>query len=198
LGTQMIAKGLDFPHVQLAAVVQAETELFHPDFRATERGASLILQLAGRAGRRDEQGMVVVQCAVDQHPALRAVLSGDWTAFANSELAIRKSSNFPPYARLILIRAAGKDETSVARSMIRLKNLLSDSPSINIMGPAPAIISKLKNQYRYQLIARTSRQTDPSGNLLRSTVRTALVEYSRSRTEPSVALEIDVDPQSIA
>jgi primosomal protein N' (replication factor Y) len=197
LGTQMIAKGLDFPHVQLAAVVQAETELFHPDFRATERGAGLILQLAGRAGRRDLQGKVIVQCSIDQHPALRAAVSGDWVAFTTTELATRLISSFPPYARLILIRAAAKDESSVARSMIRIKNLLSVHDSLSIMGPAPAVISKLKNKYRYQLIARTTREQDPAGKILRTAVQSALNEYKQSRTEPSVALEIDVDPQSI-
>ncbi len=197
LGTQMIAKGLDFPHVQLAAVVQAETELFYPDFRATERGASLILQLAGRAGRRDQQGKVIVQCSVDQHPALRAAVSGDWSSFTESELSIRSLSEFPPYARLVLIRAVAKDESSVARSMIRLKNLLSDYDSISIMGPAPAVISKLKNKYRYQLIARTIRAQDPTGKILRNAVRSCLKEYKQSRTESAVALEIDVDPQSI-
>ncbi|MBU0691162.1 primosomal protein N', partial [bacterium] len=197
LGTQMIAKGLDFPHVQLAAVVQAETELFYPDFRATERGAGLILQLSGRAGRREEQGKVIVQCSIDQHPALRAAVSGDWTAFTATELATRIISNFPPYARLILIRAVGKDESSVARSMIRLKNLLAESKALSIMGPAPAVISKLKNKFRYQLIARTTREHDPSGKFLRTAVRSALSEYKQSRTEPAVTLEIDVDPQSI-
>lgn len=198
LGTQMIAKGLDFPHVQLAAVVQAETELFYPDFRATERGAGLIIQLSGRAGRREEQGKVIVQCSIDQHPALRAAVSGDWTAFTTTELANRIVGSFPPYARLILIRAVGKDESAVARSMIRLKNLLAESKSLSIMGPAPAVISKLKNKFRYQLIARTTREHDPAGKILRSAVRTALHEYKLARTEPAVALEIDVDPQSIS
>jgi primosomal protein N' (replication factor Y) len=197
LGTQMIAKGLDFPHVHLAAVVQADTELFHPDFRATERGASLILQLAGRAGRREDQGKVIVQCTVVDHPALRAAVSGDWKAFCTSEMTFRKAGNFPPWSRLILLRAVGKDESAVARSMIRLKNLLSDHPQIEILGPAPAVISKIKNKFRYQLIARSSRATDETGKQLRLAVRAALHEYRSARTEPSTTIEIDVDPQTI-
>jgi primosomal protein N' (replication factor Y) len=197
VGTQMIAKGLDFPGVELAAVVQADTELFYPDFRSSERGAALILQISGRAGRREETGTVIVQTAVPDHPVLRTAIAGDWEEFARNQLKARADGCFPPFARLVLLRALGKDESAVARAMLRLKNLLGHSGTVEVLGPAPAVILKLKNLFRYQLLVRTTRQQDAAGVKLRTAVRQALTEYKQARIEPGVTIEVDVDPQSI-
>jgi primosomal protein N' (replication factor Y) (superfamily II helicase) len=196
-GTQMIAKGLDFPNVEISAVVRADTELFYPDFRASERGASLILQVAGRAGRRDITGTVIVQSSIPSHAVIQTVVSGDWEAFAQNELTNRAQAGYPPFARLILLRAVGKDESSAVRALLRLRRLLQGKP-VNVIGPAPAVVPKIKLRFRFHMLVRTLREKDAAGNALREAVRQALSEYRRAKGEPGVTIEVDVDPQSVA
>jgi primosomal protein N' (replication factor Y) len=198
VGTQMIAKGLDFAGVDLAAVVRADAELFFPDFRATERAASLILQLAGRAGRRDRTGEVIVQTCVPEHPVIQTALSQNWRAFASHELSIRDRSSFPPYSRLILIRALAREETICARALLKLRTMLRTAdPLLDLLGPAPAIVLKVENQFRYTMLVRSRRESDPSGQRLRSAVRKSLENFRKEKPEPGVTLEVDVDPQSV-
>lgn len=195
LGTQMVARGMDFPDVALAAVVQADIELFHPDFRATERGAGLIIQLAGRSGRRADHGCVVIQTALPAHPLFEEIAGHDWSTVAGRELAAREAGGFPPFKRLILLRALGRDESAVARSMIRLRNLL-ESGEVELLGPAPAVVARVRGQYRYHLLARSDRKVDPSGSRLHDAVRKAIMEYTQTRTKSGVKLQVDVDPVS--
>ena len=197
VGTQMIAKGLDFPNVDLAAVVQADSELFFPDFRASERGASLILQVSGRAGRRSERGTVIIQSSMPDHNVLKTAISGEWETFARDELRQRELSGFPPFARLVLMRSLSKDESAGVRALLRLRRLLQQHTVQDILGPAPAVVAKVKNLYRHQILIRTMRSDDPAGTRLRTAVRAALADYKRAKPEPNVHLEIDVDPQSI-
>ncbi|MBI5058989.1 primosomal protein N' [candidate division KSB1 bacterium] len=198
VGTQMIAKGLDFAGVDLAAVVRADAELFFPDFRSTERAASLILQLAGRAGRRDVRGEVLVQTAVPDHPVIQTALRQNWREFAEAELATRDRSNFPPYSRLILIRAVAREESPCARALLKLRTLLKKAdPFVDILGPAPAIVLKIEDRYRYTMLARVRREADSAGQRLRQAVRRAVDSFRKEKAEPGVKLEIDVDPQSI-
>jgi len=198
VGTQMIAKGLDFPDVDLAAVVQADSELFFPDFRASERGASLILQVSGRAGRRSERGTVIIQSNMPTHDVLKTAITGEWEAFAKSELRHRELSSFPPFSRLVLIRSLSKDESAGVRALLRVRRLLHQHTLQDVLGPAPAVVAKIKNLYRHQILIRTLRSEDPSGQRLRTAVRAALADYKRAKPEQSVHLEIDVDPQSIS
>lgn len=195
-GTQMIAKGLDFPNVILSAVAQADTELFFPDFRSSERAASLILQVAGRAGRRTDKGTVVIQSAVPTHPVIRFATEGDWEEFVRGELSSRSQSGYPPFARLVLMRAIGKDESAPIRALLRLRRILQTRP-VTVLGPAPAVIAKIRSQFRFQMLVRTLRDADAAGNTLREAVRTALAEYKKARGEPGVTIEVDVDPQSV-
>lgn len=195
-GTQMIAKGLDFPEVDLAAVVRADADLFFPDFRASERGASLILQLAGRAGRRTRQGQVVIQSSVTNHPVIDAVMSGDWSRFADTELVQRERSAFPPYARLVLVRATAKDESVAARALLKLRRLILENERIEVLGPTPAVVLKVEQHFRYCLMARTRRSADPAGSLLRGAVSRAVRHFKESKAETGVKLTVDVDPQS--
>jgi primosomal protein N' (replication factor Y) len=196
VGTQMIAKGLDFSHVDLAAVVRADAELFFPDFRASERGASLIIQLAGRAGRRERRGHVIIQSSVPEHPVLQAVVHGDWRVFAEGELEQRERSSFPPFARLVLLRAIARDESLAVRALLKLRRLLQEEKMVDVLGPAPAIIVKVENLFRYSLLVRTRRETDNSGATLRGAVKRAVAAFREQKGEPGVKLELDVDPQS--
>lgn len=198
LGTQMVAKGLDFPGVQLVGVVSADTELFHPDFRAAERGAALLTQAVGRAGRREHIGKVLLQTFVPEHPVIETVMEQDWLGFAEQELQRRESANFPPFARIVLVKFIGKDESRVAKAALRFRSLLKSENSIEILGPAPAVLYKLRGKIRYHLLVRSPRSRDEAGVRLRRAVKQARDEFRRTRAEPGVEIEIDVDPVAIA
>ncbi len=197
IGTQMVAKGLDFPNVELAAVVQADAELFYPDFRASERAASLIMQVAGRAGRRTEPGAVVIQSSVVDHPVLNNILKNDWQQFVREELSNREQGGFPPFTRLILLRSSGKNESAAARALLRMRRTLQKDSRILALGPAPAVIAKIKNVFRFHLLVRSARDDDPKGNRLREAIDNALEEYKANRPEAGITIDVDVDPQTV-
>ncbi len=198
LGTQMVAKGLDFPGVQLVGVVSADTELFHPDFRAAERGSALLTQASGRAGRRERMGKVLVQTFAPEHPVVKTVCEQDWLGFAEQELQRREAASFPPFARLVLVRFSGKDESKVAKAALRFRSLLKSEGGVETLGPAPAVLYKLRGKIRYHLLVRSSRMRDESGANLRRAVKQARDEFHRTRAEPGVGIEMDADPVSIS
>ena len=198
LGTQMVAKGLDFPRVQLVGVVSADTELFHPDFRAAERGAALLTQASGRAGRRERIGKVFVQTFAPEHPVVQTVCEQDWLGFAEQELQRREAASFPPSARLVLVRFSGKNESKVAKAALRFRSLLKSEGGVETLGPAPAVLYKLRGKIRYHLLVRSLRARDESGAILRRVVKQARDEFHRTRAEAGVEIEIDVDPVGIA
>jgi len=197
VGTQMVAKGLDFPLVELAAVVQADAEFFYPDFRSSERAAALITQLAGRAGRRSEPGTVIVQSTVAEHPVLESVLRGNWKTFVENEIASRIRSGYPPAARLILLRATGKDQNTTVRALLKLRRLLKGDSRISLLGPAPALISRIRGEYRHHLLVRSLRERDATGVHLRRAVAEALEQYRKGHAETGVTIDADVDPQTV-
>jgi primosomal protein N' (replication factor Y) len=198
LGTQMVAKGLDFPGVQLVGVVSADTELFHPDFRAAERGSALLTQASGRAGRRERMGKVLVQTFVPEHPVVKTVCEQDWFGFAEQELPRREAASFPPFARLVLVRFSGKDESKVAKAALRFRSLVKSEGGVETLGPAPAVLYKLRGKIRYHLLVRSLRARDESGATLRRAVKQARDEFHRTRAESGVEIEMDVDPVGIA
>ncbi len=139
LGTQMIAKGLDFPNVTLVGVVSADTALHLPDFRAAERTFQLMAQVAGRTGRGDRPGRVIVQTFSPEHPAIQLAARHDFVGFAEIELPVRKSFGVPPYGRLVRVIARGSNEASVRAYMDELADAFGAAadPSVRILGPAP-------------------------------------------------------------
>ena len=155
LGTQMIAKGLDFPNVTLVGVVNADTALHLPDFRAGERTFQLVAQVAGRTGRGVKGGRVLVQTFSPEHFALQAAVRHDFLRFAKQEFALRKQLQYPPFGALVRLVVRGPSE-EVTRSVAddlarRLKQSGGDEPTLRVMGAAPASISKLRNNYRFQI-----------------------------------------------
>jgi primosomal protein N' (replication factor Y) len=198
VGTQMIAKGLDFPDVELAVVADADTELFYPDFRASERGASLLLQLSGRAGRASTTGKVILQTRAHEHPAIYAATHAQWLEFATEELGHRQRGGFPPYSRVVMLRSIGTDESDVARAMLFCKRKLESQKHIELLGPSPCAVVKIRNRIRYQLLVRTSRVNDPTGAILRRMVSKLFEEHGNSEELRRVQWEIDVDPASTA
>ena len=155
VGTQMIAKGLDFPHLSLVGVILADQDLRRPDFRSSERSFQLMIQMAGRAGRRSQTGRVILQSYYPDHPVLQSLIKGNYEQFAEQELAHRKQYHYPPYVKLILVRVQGKSENHTLEATLRIKDRIQRIKELNLLGPARPIIFRLRNKYRYHLLLKS-------------------------------------------
>ncbi|MBZ0274298.1 primosomal protein N' [bacterium] len=197
LGTQMVAKGHDFARVTLVGVIRADTTLNFPDFRAAERTFQLVTQVAGRAGRADRPGRIVIQTYNPNHWAIRCASTHDFEGFYAQEIERRRAANYPPFARLAMLRVTGLDEDVVARAAravgraARLAASSFGSTEDDVLGPARAPISRVKNRYRRQLLLRAQTAAKLS----------ALVAEVFARCEPNlpstVDLRADIDPQNV-
>ncbi|MBI3004727.1 MAG: primosomal protein N' [Ignavibacteriales bacterium] len=202
LGTQMVAKGLDFPRVTLVGVISADTQMLLPDFRASERTFQLLTQVAGRAGRSDLAGEVVIQTNQPAHYSLHHVLTHDVMGFYKQELEYRRELDYPPFSRIVLVEFSGETEGDVYQHTKKFADYLE---SINrdhhfkVLGPADAAIPKIKDQYRKHVIIKGLRDVDPSGARMRSALSKARRQYETSDLgkKKSIRLTIDVDPQGM-
>jgi primosomal protein N' (replication factor Y) len=191
LGTQMIAKGLDFPNVTLVGVINADTALHLPDFRAAERTFQLVTQVAGRTGRGEKGGRVLVQTFNPEHPAIQAAVRHDYVAFARDEVPIRQTLSYPPFSRMIRLVIRGPDEKHTGQFAAQMAELLSAAldrheAQARVLGPAPCPFSKLRGKYRFQI-----QLQGPDGEKLRTSVREATAELKRPE---DVQWIVDVDP----
>ena len=191
VGTQMVAKGHDFPGVRLVGVVAADVGLHLPDFRAAERTFQLLTQVAGRAGRDLRPGRVIVQSFVPDHYAIRPVREHDYEAFYAAELGHRASLGFPPFGQLAQVVVSGVEEEATRYAAEGLAEVLSAEPSPDgrgeVLGPAPAPLSRLRGRYRFQLLARGA---DP--RWVRSAARRA--RDAASRLGEGIQAAVDVAP----
>ncbi|HUT93673.1 MAG TPA: primosomal protein N' [Thermoguttaceae bacterium] len=191
LGTQMIAKGLDFPNVTLVGVINADTALHLPDFRAAERTFQLVTQVAGRTGRGEKGGRVLVQTFNPEHPAIQAAVRHDYVAFARAEVPIRKTYSYPPFSRMIRLVIRGPAEKATAQFAAHVSELLRAAldrhrAQARVLGPAPCPFSKLRGKYRFQIQIQ-----GPDGEKLRTCVREATAELKRPE---EIQWIVDVDP----
>jgi primosomal protein N' (replication factor Y) len=191
LGTQMIAKGLDFPNVTLVGVVNADTALHLPDFRAAERTFQLLVQVAGRSGRGERGGQVLVQTFSPDHPALLLAARHDYEGFARSELPMREALSYPPYASMIRLVVRGPKQHIASEFADHIGTLLRGAlerlgAQARVLGPAPAPLAKLKDNYRFQL-----QLQGPDGDALRGAVREATQPL---KPPEDVQWIVDVDP----
>ena len=154
IGTQMVAKGHDFPGVQLVGVVLADVGLHLPDFRAAERTFQLLTQVAGRAGRDRAPGRVIVQTYAPAHPAIRPVRDHDYESFYAEELGQRAALGYPPFGRLVQAMVSGADAPAALAGAQALALAAAGSDAPEILGPAPAPISRLRGKYRFQLLLK--------------------------------------------
>jgi primosomal protein N' (replication factor Y) len=191
IGTQMIAKGLHFPNVTLVGVVQADVALHMPDFRAGERTFQLLTQVAGRAGRGEVPGEVIVQTFTPFHPAIQAARRMDYDGFMDQEIEMRKEFHYPPFAHLVCMTIRGKEEQPVNDSAEKFAARLREglSTAIRLAGPAPAPLARAKGYYRYQLMMRGK-----SVKAMDQVVRRALDGF---RWPKDVYCAIDVDALNI-
>jgi primosomal protein N' (replication factor Y) len=190
LGTQMVAKGLNFPGVRLVGVVLADTGLHLPDFRAAERTFSLLVQVAGRAGRYFPDGKVLVQTLRPQDPVIIRACALDVEGFFKAELAQRKLLDFPPYTRLIrfTLRSRNPDKaTAAAHRIFELCRGLLPKDA-DILGPAECPIALIAGNYRMQLLLRGVNMAN-----LHAAAGKALAAYEQGK-DSAVYLEVDVDP----
>lgn len=194
LGTQMIAKGHDFSAVNLVGIISADTGIHFPDFRAGERTFQLLTQTAGRAGRRDRRGEVVIQTRVMDHPVLTLAREHDFIAFYTRELEQRRELTYPPWGRMALLRIKGAREAAVQKAAGMLRQRLAGRQGMTILGPVPCPIARIKQLFRYQIILRIARQYDPAGNLLRSVISRALADLHTRSLPPGVRVAVDIDP----
>ncbi len=164
LGTQMVTKGFHFPAVTIVGVVIAEQGLQFPDFRASERTFQLLIQVAGRAGRGDKKGRVIIQTFDPDEPTIQSTSSMDYELFYNNEIHYRRELNYPPFSFLAAIRVHGKDKERVVSQSKKIANLLSKIIQKNgiegqfkILGPAPAAIFRLKKLYRWIILIKSEK-----------------------------------------
>lgn len=192
IGTQMVAKGLDFPNVTLVGVVSADTAINMPDFRAAERTFQLLTQVAGRAGRGTELGEVIVQTFTPDHYAIQAAVRHDYRTFYTKEILFRKELNYPPFSRFAnLICSDPREPTAQARAAALAAALTQVVPNeIEIIGPSSAPLSRLKNQFRFHVALRA-----PVDAPLPELVRAAL---SRLSPNERLGVIVDIDPLSMA
>ena len=193
LGTQMVAKGLNFPGVRLVGVILADTGLHLPDFRAAERTFSLVVQVAGRSGRYFPDGKVIVQTLRPYDPAIVKSCSLDVEGFFETELAEREALGFPPYTRLIRFTLRSREEERAVKEAARLASIaLPLLPSgADALGPAECPLSIISGQYRRQLILRGKNM-----GALHTAAGKVITRYAKGK-DAKVYLEVDVDPVSL-
>jgi primosomal protein N' (replication factor Y) len=161
IGTQMVAKGFDLPRVTAIGVINADTSLHLPDFRSGERTFSLLTQVAGRAGRRGPGSRVVVQSYSPDHYAIRAASRHDYEAFFSEEIDFRRQHRYPPFVRLVRFLYRNRSDTACAEAADDMARKLARharerGTSMDLLGPAPAFVSRIRGDYQWQVILRTS------------------------------------------
>lgn len=207
IGTQMIAKGLDFPGLTLVGLVLADVAFNLPDFRASERAFQLLTQVAGRAGRhlKDRRGHVVLQTYNPDHPSIQFTLAHDYEGFARHDLQFRETLGYPPHGRLAALKFAGPDLAIVERTAQNVAQLArklaengKDKAALSILGPAPAPLAKLRNLFRYQILIKGESGSAPVSSFCRTLSEQIEARAKETRSSsglipPKVKVVIDID-----
>ncbi len=192
-GTQMITKGLDFDNVQVVGVLSADNMLSFPDFRAHERSFQIMLQVSGRAGRKDKQGIVIIQAWKPNHPILNNVVNHDYTGMYTRQLAERKKFNYPPYFRLIVIRMKNKKAEILNEGAASFAKDLREKFGKFVYGPEYPLVGRVRNYYIKQTLLKVPRGEnlrEVKDNIHKSLIRTKSITKFRS-----IIVQYDVDPQ---
>ncbi len=199
LGTQMVAKGLDFDHVTLVGVLDADQSLFAQDYRAKERTFSLITQVVGRAGRRGKQGRAIIQTYNPDHPVLLCAARQDYEQFYADEIESRQALLMPPVEQILMLTGTGENESDVLAALLRLKqrilSLMEGQFSdfhYPVLGPSPASVVRVMGRYRYHLILRC-----PDNKRRRQLISGVLIEFSKDNKNRGVSLFADLNPDTL-
>jgi primosomal protein N' (replication factor Y) len=188
IGTQIIAKGHHFPDLTLVGVVDGDLGLSGGDLRAAERQFQLLYQVAGRAGRAERPGRVLIQTHLPDHPVMQALAAGDKERFYAEELAERRDAGMPPFGRLAALIVSGRDLQLVRRFATTLAREAPTEPGLRVLGPAPAPLALLRGRYRQRLLVIAAPEVD---------LPAVLRPWVKGRKLPgNLRLQIDVDPYS--
>jgi primosomal protein N' (replication factor Y) len=194
VGTQMAAKGHDFRNLTVVGVVDADVGLNLPDFRAAERSYQLLSQVSGRAGRAEKKGKVIIQTLNPIHYALEAAKNHDFLTFYEKEAVLREELCLPPFGRLALLRFQGPEEEETEKQAIRAANIISpilkeyEVGEVELLGPAPSPISRLKERYRFQIMLKTKSVHS------RYKILTHFISSFRKDLPKDYIFTVDVDP----
>lgn len=196
IGTQMISKGLDFENVTLVGILAADISLNIPDYRADERTYQIITQVAGRAGRGDKKGKVIVQTYTPESMSLNYAVNNNYYELYKEEIKVRKVMNYPPFSKILLINGLCTNEEKLRNFMNNagnsLKNILKEEKHIQILGPTPCIITKIKEKYRWQIIIKGEITIE-----LRKIIKDTLYELTKS-VYNDIRVSIDINPNNMA
>lgn len=193
VGTQMVTKGLDFEHVGLVGILQADQILFYPDFRAQERAFQLLTQVSGRAGRRADQGQVVIQGFQIHHPVIQYVLEHRTEEFYQNELRERKKFNYPPFVRLIRLQVLHRNIAVAEEAANYLAGLLKATLGKRILGPAEPHLGRIKGMYVRELLIKIEKDSNQLFAIKSMILQNIQITQSQQKFK-SVRLSIDVDP----
>jgi primosomal protein N' (replication factor Y) len=193
VGTQMLSKGLDFEHVSLVGVINADGLLSFPDFRAHERAMQLLIQVGGRAGRKHSKGRVIIQTSMPNHFVLQALLQNQYMALLEREMEEREKFAYPPFYRLIKLVLKSKDYKTVEQAALRLKYLLTGKVDGNIIGPESPHVSKIRNFHIKEILVKISRKS-PSLEQSKINIKQSISELATEKQFRSVIVYADVDP----
>ena len=198
LGTQMIAKGLDFPNATLVGIVNTDLGLHLPDFRAGERVFQLIYQASGRAGRRDKPGEVVMQTYIPDNPVIKYAAELDIKNYYNLSLNERKELGYPPYSWLAKVEIYGPNKIHVESLSRRVsQSLKNEFKGLTILGPAPCYLEKIRNQYRFQIVFKSLKEYDLNGKKLHNYILDNFMGLRKKFSFGNNRINIHIDPLSL-
>jgi len=192
IGTQMVAKGLDFDNVTLIGVINADTLLNYPDFRAFERSYQLLAQVSGRAGRREKQGKVCIQAYDDKHRIIKQVVENDYVQMYEDEIAERSQYNYPPFSRLIFISLRHKDADILNAAALHFANTLKARLGSRVLGPEQPLVSRIRNYYIKQIIIKSDKHT--AIQKVKALLKSEITTFNAEKIFKGVMIQLDVDP----
>ncbi|OWY26089.1 primosomal protein N' [Sphingobacteriales bacterium UPWRP_1] len=192
VGTQMVTKGLDFDNVNMVGILSADQLLFFPDFRSSERAFQLMLQVSGRAGRRNKQGKVLIQTKNPNYPVINYVLQNNYTGFFNAELAERLKYNYPPFSRLIAILLKHTDKDKVNNAAFELAAALKKNLGNSILGPALPAVARVRNHHLRQILVKLGKNSHLAQT--KQYITQTIAALNADKNYKSVIVQIDVDP----
>lgn len=193
VGTQMVTKGLDFDHVSLVGVMNADQLLNNPGYRAHERAFQLMLQVAGRAGRKNKKGRVLIQCSDPMHPVIQDVVRYDYHAMYKRELKHRQQFMYPPFTRMVELTLRHKKVHIAAQGALFLANEIKHTQTCQVLGPSEPFISKVNNYYLREILIKSNKQTISLAQF-KNAARNSLEKMKLSADFKSIDISSDVDP----
>ncbi|MGL5354810.1 MAG: replication restart helicase PriA, partial [Clostridium sp.] len=195
IGTQMISKGLDFPNVTVVGIIAADVSINIPDYRSAEKTFQIITQVGGRAGRGEKEGKVIIQTYTPEYYGLLYAKNYDYEGFYNEEFALRALMGYPPFGKLLLINAICKEENKLKEFMsnlaIELKKINNEYSNINMLGPVPCIITKIKDSYRWQILFKGELSQE-----FCKKIRDRLYEFNKN-VYNEIRVSIDINPNNL-